>query len=118
MEYLGKMWSTAKHLSKADVAIGKNLLGISNALPWVGAAIDFGTMLLSGEKIGSAVVKTGVHAAIGFGIAAVVAGSSAPVLVLGGVATVLAVHLFDKAYDWIYEALISETPVRIADPAT
>ena len=118
MEYLGKMWSTAKHLSKADVALGKNLLGISKALPWVGAAIDFGSMIVSGENVGSAVVKTGAHVAIGFGIAAIVAGSSVPVLILGGVATVLAVHLFDKAYDLVYEKIINDTSVPIAAPAT
>ncbi|MGT2947627.1 hypothetical protein ACVR0T_11020, partial [Streptococcus chenjunshii] len=58
--------------------------------PVLGAALDFGMQVSSGEEVGDAAIKTGAHVAIGIGAAKVGAsiGSSIGTLVFPGIGTV------------------------------
>ena len=83
---------------------GQTLTSAGKVLPFIGAGLDFGGQLLSGEDVGDAAIKTGAHVALGLGSTAIVG------LVIGttpvGWAAVGAAALgyaAGKVFDWAYD---------------
>ena len=106
MRYAYEVSAYGEAASVAQTA-SKYLYAGKNAIPVVGAAVDFGLQLAGGEEIGHAVAKTVAHAGIGAGvgsattaaIAAIGGGPVGWVLGAGVVVTVGACYVFDRVYD-------------------
>ncbi|MGG5341622.1 T7SS effector LXG polymorphic toxin [Enterococcus sp. AZ192] len=85
---------------------GSKIIGSAGkAMPFIGAAIDYGSQVASGENAHDALAKTGAHAIAGVGIGLAV-GAISGLPILGAVAlTVGAGLIVNTAIDYAYDKL-------------
>ncbi|WP_449354442.1 hypothetical protein ACUL41_15285 [Virgibacillus natechei] len=87
---------------------------------FIGAGLDFGAQVLTGEDVGDAAIKTGGHllgAAAGAGLVTL-AVAAAPFTVAGIVATgagFAAATLGSMAFDWVYDNGLKEGIDKVGD---
>lgn len=100
----------AETVNGTNVVIGYtddicNAMGkAAKAAPVVGAVIDFGMQIASGEEVGDAAIKTGAHALIGVGVTAaatLIIGATPVGWAAVGVAAVT--FAASQAFDYLYD---------------
>ena len=101
----------AAHTTKAAKDAALKNIQRSSSLSIVGAVLDFGTQILSGETFASAGIKTAAHVVVGFvtttlvGLTALTGGAALGVAV---VATIGLNLLVDYAYDKYLKEAVDE----------
>lgn len=99
-----------KHFGGTEIAsgfyAGSKIVGSAGkAMPIVGAAIDYGSMIASGESAHDALAKTGAHVISGIGIGLAVAA----VGLTGGGAVVIGVAAAWAVNNWVVDPLYDVT---------
>lgn len=99
LTYISKKDLDAKHLTAAGKSHALKLKKFGSiGIPIIGAAVDMGLQLLSGEAAHHALIKTGAHLVIGLAAAAIFTGGGW-IALTGAAVTVLATTGFDMLYD-------------------
>ncbi|WP_373895115.1 T7SS effector LXG polymorphic toxin [Virgibacillus sp. CBA3643] len=119
---------TFSFASGSDIALRETPSKLASALrtgaqyspKFIGAGLDFGAQVLTGEDVGDAAIKTGGHllgAAAGAGLVTL-AVAAAPFTVAGIVATgagFAAATLGSMAFDWVYDNGLKEGIDKVGD---